>query len=158
MTFPWISEASPIALCVLVLLLAFSVLSWSIILYKFFALRRARKSSSEFTDLFWRIRRLDQIFEESRRFDQSPIARIFRKGYQEIRSDEFGLEHTLRKAGSTEIRALESQISFLATVGSTSPFIGLFGTVVGIMTSFSQIGIKGSASLSTVAPGINWQS
>lgn len=154
MIISWMSQASPIALGVLGILLLFSMISWSIILLKFFTLRKASNSSAEFTDLFWKIRRLDQVFEESRRFDKSPIARVFRKGYQELKIDDFGLEHALRKASMTEVKELESQISFLATVGSTSPFIGLFGTVVGIMTSFDQIGAKGSASLSTVAPGI----
>lgn len=154
MSFSWISQSSPIALGVLGVLLLFSVISWSIILLKLFTLRKASRSSVEFTDLFWKIRRLDQVFEESRRFDKSPLAQVFRKGYQELRSDDLTLEHTLRKASMTEMRELESQISFLATVGSTSPFIGLFGTVVGIMSSFEQIGSRGSASLATVAPGI----
>lgn len=154
MSLSWISEASPIALAVLGVLLAFSVVSWSIILLKIFTLRKAGKSSMEFTDLFWKIRRLEQVYEESRRFDKSPVAQVFRKGYQELQTDDLGLEHTLRKAGMAEVKELESHISFLATVGSTSPFIGLFGTVVGIMTSFEQIGSKGSASLATVAPGI----
>lgn len=154
MNFSWISQSSPIALGVLGILLAFSVISWSIILLKLFSLRKASKTSLEFTDLFWKIRRFDQVFEESRRFDKSPIAQVFRKGYQELRSDDLTLEHTLRKASMTEMKELESQVSFLATVGSTSPFIGLFGTVVGIMSSFEQIGSRGSASLATVAPGI----
>lgn len=154
MNFSWISQSSPIALGVLGVLLAFSVISWSIILLKLFSLRRAHNSSAEFTDLFWKIRRFDQVYEESRRFDKSPVAQIFRKGYQELRSDDLTLEHTLRKASMTEMKELESQVSFLATVGSTSPFIGLFGTVVGIMSSFEQIGSRGSASLATVAPGI----
>ena len=154
MNFSWISQSSPIALGVLGILLVFSVTSWSIILLKLFTLRKASKSSVEFMDLFWKIRRLDQVFEESRRFDKSPLAQVFRKGYQELRSDDLTLEHTLRKAGMTEMKELESQVSFLATVGSTSPFIGLFGTVVGIMSSFEQIGSRGSASLATVAPGI----
>ena len=154
MNFSWISQSSPIALGVLGVLLAFSVISWSIILLKLFTLRRAAKTSLEFTDLFWKVRRFDQVFEESRRFDKSPVAQMFRKGYQELRSDDLTLEHTLRKASMMEMKELESQISFLATVGSTSPFIGLFGTVVGIMSSFEQIGSRGSASLATVAPGI----
>ncbi len=154
MSFSWISQASPIALSVLAILLTFSVISWSIILLKLFTLRRASNSSAEFSDLFWKIRRLDQVFEESRRFDKSPIAQVFRKGYQELRADDLSLEHTLRKASMAEMKELESQVSFLATVGSTSPFIGLFGTVVGIMSSFEQIGARGSASLATVAPGI----
>lgn len=154
MGFSWINQASPIALGVLALLLLFSVVSWSIILLKWFSLRKADKSSAVFTDLFWKIRRFDRIFEESRGFEASPIAQVFRKGYHELQTDEIGVEHVLRKTGLAEIKELESNIAFLATVGSTSPFIGLFGTVVGIMTSFEQIGSRGSASLATVAPGI----
>src|SRR3989338_880147 len=123
MNLLWISQASPIALAVLGILLTFSVFSWSIILLKLFTLRQANQSSAEFTDLFWKIRRLDQVFEESRQFNKSPVARVFRKGYQELRADDLGLEHALRKASHTEVKELESHISFLATVGSTSPFI-----------------------------------
>src|SRR3990167_7044519 len=121
MNLSWISQATPIALGVLGILLSFSMISWSIILLKLFMLRQANKSSTEFTDLFWRIRRLDQVFEESRRFDKSPLARVFRKGYQELGADDLGLEHALRKASAAEIKELESHTSFLATVGSTSP-------------------------------------
>lgn len=156
MNWSWISQSGPTALAVLGLLLAFSVVSWSIILLKLFALRKASKSSTEFTDMFWKIRRLDQVFEESRRFDQSPLAQIFRQGFQESQStgDELSIQHALRKASAQQMSELESLVPFLATVGSTSPFIGLFGTVVGIMASFQEIGLKGSASLATVAPGI----
>ncbi|MES2504134.1 MAG: MotA/TolQ/ExbB proton channel family protein [Myxococcota bacterium] len=152
MNFSWISQSSWIALSVLAILLVFSLVSWSIILLKVFSLRKASKRSAEFTDMFWKVRHLDQVFEESRRFDQSPLAQVFRKGYLE--KDDIALEHTLRKASMAEMAELESMIPFLATVGSTSPFIGLFGTVVGIMAAFQEIGAKGSASLATVAPGI----
>ncbi len=156
MNWSWISQSGPTALAVLGLLLAFSVVSWSIILLKLLALRKASKSSVEFTDMFWKVRRLDQVFEESRRFDQSPLAQVFRQGYQESQStsDELSVQHALRKASAQQMSELESLVPFLATVGSTSPFIGLFGTVVGIMASFQEIGLKGSASLATVAPGI----
>ena len=152
MNFLWILQLSPIALTVLGILLLFSVMSWSIILLKIFTLRKASKASAEFTDLFWKVRHLDQVFEESRRFDKSPLAQVFRQGYRA--KDDFTLEHVLRKASAAEMAELENMIPFLATVGSTSPFIGLFGTVVGIMASFQEIGAKGSASLATVAPGI----
>ncbi|MBH1988677.1 MAG: protein TolQ [Myxococcaceae bacterium] len=152
---PWIHQTSPVALVILALLLILSITSWSIILLKWFSLRKAEKNSSEFTDLFWKIRRFDQLFDESRHHENSPVARMFRQGYRELQLNELGLEQALRKAGRQELKQLESMVPFLATVGSTSPFIGLLGTVIGIMASFEQIGLRGSASLASVAPGIS---
>ena len=121
MNFSWISQSSPIALGVLGILLAFSVISWSIILLKLFSLRKANNSSVEFTDLFWKIRRFDQVFEESRRFDKSPLAQVFRKGYQELRSDDITLEHTLRKASMTEMKELGYRL-YLAQGAKTGSY------------------------------------
>jgi biopolymer transport protein TolQ len=170
MSLQWIMSSGPVALFVLMLLLAFSVVSWAIIIIKYVSLRRAERASVEFTDVFWKLRRFDEVFDASRRFGKSPLAKVFRKGYQElaqIKKDEKqkdssemaaggieNVEHALRRAYLAEMTDLERLIPFLATVGSTSPFIGLFGTVVGIMNSFHEIGTKGSASLATVAPGI----
>lgn len=160
MSLQWITHSSPIALCVLAMLLLFSIVSWAIVIVKYFSLRRAEKTSSEFADLFWKLRRLDDVSQASVRLRESPLAKIFQRGYQELihaRKEDQGLEsveHALRKASLAEMKDLESLVPFLATVGSTSPFIGLFGTVVGIMSSFHDIGVQGSASLATVAPGI----
>jgi biopolymer transport protein TolQ len=170
MSLQWIMSSGPVALFVLMLLLAFSVVSWAIIIIKYVSLRRAERASVEFTDVFWKLRRFDEVFDASRRFGKSPLAKVFRKGYQElaqIKKDEKqkdssemaaggieNVEHALRRAYLAEMTDLERLIPFLATVGSTSPFIGLFGTVVGIMNSFHEIGTTGSASLATVAPGI----
>ena len=170
MSFEWILHSGPIAMAVLVVLLSFSVVSWAIIFFKWRHIRKATRSSNEFSDLFWRLRRFDEVFEIAKRYPSSPIAQIFQRGYQELahvkKHENAGdnipfsatgvenVEHALRRACQTELAGLEQLIPFLATVGSTSPFIGLFGTVVGIMNSFAEIGAKGSANLATVAPGI----
>lgn len=162
--------AGPIGLSVLFLLLGFSVLSWAVILFKFVELRKARVASQEFADLFWKLKRFDELFELSERYPNSPLAHVFRQGYKELsvwnkeaskpfeKDQAFhgmeSIEHALRKASMVQMASLERMIPFLATVGSTSPFIGLFGTVVGIIRSFQMIGLKGSANLATVAPGI----
>ncbi len=164
-------HSGPTGFAVLLLLIAFSVVSWGIILVKAMAIRTAQKSSVEFLELFWQSKRLDEIFNKSEQLGTSPIAQVFRAGYQELvkvkqreqakekDAMSFGgvenVERALRRAATAEMTELERLVPFLATVGSTSPFIGLFGTVIGIMKSFGQIGAQGSANLATVAPGIS---
>ena len=166
-----ILHAGPVAWAVMSLLVAFSVTSWAITFSKYRELSKAEASSLEFIDLFWKLKRFDELFEVSKRYSHSPVAQVFRRGYQELvhlkgneespsghgvsASGIDSVEHALRRATLSEMSALERMVPFLATVGSTSPFIGLFGTVVGIMASFHEIGLKGSASLATVAPGIS---
>lgn len=157
-------QSGPTALLVLALLLAFSVFSWAVIFVKARAFKNARETSSHFIDLFWRIKKLDEVYERSQRYQNSPAAQVFQKGYEELREGRQsgarqedvldGVEHALKRSISHETTQLERLVPFLATVGSTSPFIGLFGTVVGIMNSFRDIGASGNASLATVAPGI----
>jgi len=161
----------------LVILILFSVASWGIILYKHFFLRKAHLESVQFLDMFWKSRRLDQIFEGCEKLSASPIAQVFRAGYIELSKsrrktepaaagapvnksfgDEGDLEsiqRALRRAATSQITILESLVSFLATTGSTAPFVGLFGTVWGIMEAFQEIGKAGNATLATVAPGIS---
>jgi biopolymer transport protein TolQ len=169
-SFDWILHSGPIAMAVLGLLVLFSVVSWAIIFYKWRLLAKATKGSVEFTDLFWKLRRFDEVYEISKRYPARPVAQIFQKGYLElaqVKKNQKGtediefsangienVEHALRRSCQEEMSALEQLVPFLATVGSTSPFIGLFGTVVGIMNSFAEIGAKGTANLATVAPGI----
>ncbi len=169
--FDLLKHSGPIAMVVLFILLAFSLVSWAIILFKWWSLRRAERASQKFTDLFWKIRKFDEVAERAKKLDDSPLTHVFLSGYEElsrITKDEKhkdnptsmtahgieNVEHALRRATSQEMTELERMVPFLATVGSTSPFIGLFGTVVGIMNSMQQMGAQGSASLSTVAPGI----
>lgn len=157
---------------VLLLLLSFSVVSWGIILFKFFQVQKAKSESERFMDFFWKSKRFDAIASQVDRFTNSPLTVLFNEGYGELKkvvesdtksdgtafsTDLGGVENVsraLRRATNSEITRLEKYLTFLATTGSTSPFIGLFGTVWGIMTAFEGIGKTGSASLAVVAPGI----
>jgi biopolymer transport protein TolQ len=157
---------------VLLLLLSFSVVSWAIILFKFVQVQRAKNESERFMDFFWKSKRFDAIASQVDRFANSPLTVLFNEGYSELKkvveteskgdvtalsTDLGGVENVsraLRRATNSEITRLEKYLTFLATTGSTSPFIGLFGTVWGIMTAFEGIGKTGSASLAVVAPGI----
>ncbi len=158
---------------VLCILLYFSVVSWTIIFYKLLQVYRARNASSHFLEFFWKTKRFDLINEQLDRFSNSPLSVLFNEGYGEfkklmekgdrpddpnvISTDIGGVDNiarALRRATTSEITRLEKYLTFLATTGSTAPFIGLFGTVWGIMTAFKGIGETGSASLAVVAPGI----
>jgi len=167
-----ISSAGIIVKLVLFLLMTFSVVSWGIILFKFFQVQRAKGESERFMDFFWKSKRFDAIASQVDRFAHSPLTVLFNEGYSELKkvvdtdsksdgsalsTDLGGVENVsraLRRATNSEITRLEKYLTFLATTGSTSPFIGLFGTVWGIMTAFEGIGKTGSASLAVVAPGI----
>ena len=157
---------------VLLMLLFFSVVSWAIILFKLFQVHRANSESDRFMDFFWKSKSFDAIAAQVDRFANSPLTVLFNEGYGELKkvvesdgtsdnssmtTDLGGIENVsraLRRATNSEITRLEKYLTFLATTGSTSPFIGLFGTVWGIMTAFEGIGKTGSASLAVVAPGI----
>jgi biopolymer transport protein TolQ len=160
-------------------LVFFSVASWAVILIKYNYIRKAFRESELFTDFFWKSRDLSDVFAKSKQLRNSPIARIFRIGYVELRkisqtsaasqadsqsrdagwqSRSTGLDNikrALRRATNTEVIRMTQLVPFLATTGNTTPFIGLFGTVWGIMNSFHGIGLRGSASLAVVAPGIS---
>lgn len=158
---------------VLFVLLYFSVVSWAIIFYKLLQVHKANKDSEHFLNFFWQTKRFDAISTQIDRFANSPLSVLFTEGYGELKkvvdkgedkhepnvisTDLGGVENVaraLRRATTSEITRLEKYLTFLATTGSTAPFIGLFGTVWGIMTSFKGIGETGSASLAVVAPGI----
>jgi biopolymer transport protein TolQ len=157
---------------VLLILVFFSVVSWAIIMFKLFQIHRANSESVRFMDFFWKSKRFDAIASQVDRFASSPLTVLFNEGYGELKkvvdadgksdgsvfsTDLGGVENisrALRRATNSEITRLEKYTTFLATTGSTSPFIGLFGTVWGIMTAFEGIGKTGSASLAVVAPGI----
>jgi biopolymer transport protein TolQ len=171
--------AGPMVRFVLLLLLFFSVVSWAIIFAKHFSIRKARKESARFLNLFWDSRDLSEAFASSKRLERSPLAKVFRVAYVELKkvnrsqssstSDEVtgqvslsqkmvgvdNVKRALRRAVNMELTGLGKALPFLATTGNTTPFIGLFGTVWGIMNSFRGIGLKGSASLAVVAPGIS---
>jgi biopolymer transport protein TolQ len=158
---------------VLLLLGYFSVVSWAIIFYKLIQVHKANKDSERFLSHFWQTKRFDAVNAQIDRFANSPLSVLFSEGYSElnkltqkgeekhdpnvISTDLGGVDNiarALRRATTSEITRLEKYLTFLATTGSTAPFIGLFGTVWGIMTSFKGIGETGSASLAVVAPGI----
>ncbi|MEJ2729979.1 MAG: protein TolQ [Deltaproteobacteria bacterium] len=155
-----ISNAGPMVQFVMLLLLFFSVMSWAIILIKYRYIRKAYKESAEFTDFFWKSRDLSNAYAKAKQLHGSPLARIFRIGYVELKKDTRftgtdNVQRALRRATATEMTRMTQMVPFLATTGNSAPFIGLFGTVWGIMSSFHSIGQKGSANLAVVAPGIS---
>ncbi len=176
--FQMVIGASLIVKLVLSLLLGFSATSWTIIIIKYRLISKAHKETVSFIDAFWNSRNLADAYAKARHMRESSVARVFRTVYLELKkltnpgdgSDKSigqnssgsldmtsGIEHmrrTLRKATNEEVTRMAQLIPFLATAGSTAPFIGLFGTVWGIMSSFQGIANKGSANLAVVAPGI----
>lgn len=165
---------------VLLLLLVFSVVSWAIILVKRRSIKKVKKENTMFMDAYMNSNKLSDIFPQAKKYKYSTMAAVFQAGYMELikitkavgggvshkESDESTLsqlelrgidnvERSLNKACSSEATRLESTLGFLATTGSASPFIGLFGTVWGIMDTFRGIGTRGSATLAVVAPGIS---
>jgi len=173
--FYMLSAAGPVVKFVMLLLLFFSITSWAIIFIKFRYIRKAFKESADFTDIFWQCRNLADAFSKAKALRSSPIARIFITAYMEMaRSDgkdkkktqikrteksyfqNIGsIKRSLNRSISVEVRKTVQLVPFLATAGNTAPFIGLFGTVWGIMNTFQGIGLSGSASLAVVAPGIS---
>lgn len=174
--FQIIGNAGWMVKFVLFLLLFFSVTSWTIILIKWRYLKRAFRESTLFTEYFWKSRDLASAYAKAKELTGCPMARIFRIGYVELRkSSQAGrsggeggsssmtgrisgvdnVKRALRRAINGETTRMTQMVPFLATTGNTTPFIGLFGTVWGIMNSFHGIGQKGSASLAVVAPGIS---
>jgi biopolymer transport protein TolQ len=179
-----IRHASIVVQFVLLLLFFFSVASWTIIYIKYRYIRTAYKESALFTDIFWKSRDFSEAYAKAKELHGSPIARVFRIGYVELKrlnrsgaavnqkSSELSaggdpvslatqfvgidnIKRALRRSTVTEITKMTQLVPFLATTGNTTPFIGLFGTVWGIMDSFHGIGARGSASLAVVAPGIS---
>ena len=172
-------NAGPVVKLVLLLLLGFSFVSWGIIFYKYRVIKKAFAESRTFLEIFWEGRSLDLIYEDVKGLTTSPLSNIFRAGYIELvkmkriagsgRGPMLGapapgplsssyiddIVKKIRWTSAAEVNHLEKYVSFLATTGSTAPFIGLFGTVWGIMDAFRHIGIKGAASISVVAPGIS---
>jgi biopolymer transport protein TolQ len=150
-----LGEASGMVLAVIVLLVVSSVLSWFIIGYKWLALSRASAQSRSFIEAFWESKRFDSIYDQSKRLSRAPVSRVFQAGYVELRklksqAQQEGtmstqldgtenVERALRRAIATEVSQMENLIPFLATVGSTAPFVGLFGTVWGIMLAFVNL-------------------
>jgi len=165
--------SGPMALFVLGILLALSLASWTIMLLKVIQLRRAEAQSRKFLEVFRGSRRFGEVQAASGQLAASPLVGLFQAGYAEldhqvkaareleaepsaryrIKSLE-AVERSLKRAEGIELRGLARGTQVLATTASASPFIGLFGTVWGIMVAFEQIGLQGTTSLVAVAPGI----
>ena len=165
--FKIIAEADIVVQLIVLLLVFFSVFSWAIIFFKYRTVKSAAHQSNRFLEAFRRSKSLADVNEAAKRLRASPLAIIFLAGnkelaYQSKSKGENGwtgektesLHRALLKASNGEVARLEKMMFFLATTGSVSPFIGLLGTVWGIMISFVRIGAMRSASLQVVAPGI----
>jgi len=165
--FRIIADADIVVQLILLLLVFFSVFSWAIIFFKSKTIKTANRQSDRFLEAFRRSKSLAEVNEAAKRLRGSPLAAIFIAGNKELayqsKSASGGswtgekadsLNRALLKASNSEVARLEKMMFFLATTGSVSPFIGLFGTVWGIMIAFIRIGAMRSASLQVVAPGI----
>jgi biopolymer transport protein TolQ len=165
-------EAGPMAWLVASILIVMSLFSWAIAFGKWRQMRRAERASAAFLEVFRGSQRFSEVGAAARRLAASPLVGLFEAGYAEIDSqiktrrtaEQQGVEYrirslealqrTLRRATGSELRTLAKGTTFLATVAAAGPFIGLFGTVWGIMVAFQDIGVSGSTSLVAVAPGI----
>lgn len=157
-----LEHAGPVGIFVMAVLVLFSLVSWAIIFAKWQSLSGLLNKNTQFIDQFWQTKDLNALLIHGEQ--KSPGAQVFRDGVQEFdrqksknqdREQAFlVIERALSRSGRRELKKAESQLPMLATIGAISPFIGLFGTVVGIMSSFHKIGLLGNANLSTVAPGI----
>jgi len=149
-----ILQAGYIVKGVLIILLLFSIISWAIIFYKYRYLSKANRETDMFLRTYRAGRDLKGLLHVTKTFNLSPLANIFKFTFTEELHDRSEIKRLLRRYAALESAKLEKYLSFLATTGSTTPFIGLFGTVWGIMNAFRGIGAAGSASLAVVAPGI----
>jgi len=166
-----LKSASVVELGVLVVLGLSSAYSWALIAMKYLQLNRARSESVGFLDTFWKASRLDAIYQSAQKLGSSPLSKVFKAGYEELtklaqhKKNEEGamaerlggienVERALHRASTAELTELESRIAFLGTIGATAPFVGLFGTVMGILGAFNEIAEKGNATIATVAAPI----
>ena len=172
-----VMNSGPVAKMVLLVLLGFSVLSWAIMIKKYRIYKQVETQSESFHGEFQRLSSLSEIYRECEQYPMSPLAGIFKSGYVELNyrvqsarkssdrneADERqavmkgidGLQRTLRKAAMAEMLSMERSLSWLATTGAVTPFIGLFGTVVGIINAFQGLGAGGTTTIQAVAPGIS---
>ena len=168
-----ISSAHIVVQFTLLLLIGMSLVSWAIIVQKRKQFRLVAEANKPFEEKFWKASALDDIQHDLKHHPNSNLANVFHDGYTELKkiadsplnkkhggsspmlSGIDNLERSLSKSIDSQVAALESRLNFLATVGNIGPFVGLFGTVWGIMTAFQKIGATGMASLGVVAPGIS---
>ena len=173
-----IARSTPISKAVLLTLALMSVGSWAIILYKLWVFRRSEQQSNSFLEVFRRSSKFSEVQAVCRSLTESPLVGLFQSGYAELTAqlrqaspDDLAanpkvgvprptlkslaaVDRALMRASVVEVNKLESRITFLATTASIAPFVGLFGTVIGIMMSFQMIGETGSTNLAAVGPGI----
>ena len=164
--------SGPVVQGVLYLLIIISIASWAVVLYKWQQIRAARQGSQRFVDLFWETRNLTEVSKACEDMGENPVAEVFKAGYQELvrlrnkkksapdaltteLAGVANVERAMRRAQSLQITRLEKMLTFLATAASAAPFIGLFGTVWGIMNSFLGLSQSGNTTLQAVAPGIS---
>lgn len=179
--FTLIADTTPLNQAVLVILVVFSVASWAIILQKFWSFKRAERDTSRFLDVFRRSSKFSEVQAVCPSVPATPLVGVFQAGYAEMNA-QFraagqpgqtpnanpgapaarptlksldGVDRALIRAATNEVTKLERRMTFLATTAGVTPFIGLFGTVVGIMIAFQRIGATGSTNLAIVAPGIS---
>ena len=173
-----LARSSLVAKAVLLILVLFSVSSWTITFYKWWQFRRAERQTASFLEVFRRSNKFSEVQAVCRTLGDSPLVGIFQAGYAELNTQLRqapgsttetrpgpaatrptlrsldSLDRALLRAQSVEINKLENRLTFLATTANITPFIGLFGTVWGIMSAFTEIGVTGSTELAAVAPGI----
>jgi biopolymer transport protein TolQ len=170
-----IAEASIVNQAVLLILVLFSVVSWAIILYKLWAFNRTERQSSAFLEVFRRSSKFSEVQAVCKTLQESPLVGVFQAGYAELNTQLraasappsvpsppgrpllrslTSLDRALLRASTVEVNKLENRLGFLATTATITPYIGLFGTVWGIMAAFQGIGQTGSTNLGVVAPGI----
>ncbi len=159
-----LKDASSLSIGVLVCLLAFSLVSWAIIYSKWNVFRRARIANLAFLRAFRKSGGMEPVVAISQQYPNAPLVAVFEFGFEEVErqvknkgtlSNKLALERSLQLGISEELAKLERHMNWLATTASVSPFIGLFGTVLGIISSFQALGQAGSASLRAVAPGMS---
>jgi biopolymer transport protein TolQ len=162
-----IADSSLVAKFVLLILFGASVYCWAIIFTKWKTMSRATEQNAEFLNVFWHGQNLDEILTKSDKFPSSPVASVFKSGLKELRkvapteaalqtlNNVDNVHRALIRSSSSEVALLERHVGWLATTASAAPFVGLFGTVWGIMNAFQSIGASGAANLAVVAPGIS---
>jgi biopolymer transport protein TolQ len=170
-----VAASSPISKAILLVLILFSVTSWAVILFKLWVFSRSERQSVAFLEVFRRSNKFSEVQAVCKTLAESPLVGIFQAGYAELNAQLrltgaappgaqvvtrptikslAALDRALLRAASVEVNKLESRVPFLATTASITPYIGLFGTVWGIMAAFQGIGQTGSTNLGVVAPGI----
>lgn len=158
-----LTRAQPVTLAVLLLLVLTSILSWALIVQKLGALRDAAETNRRFLRAFRKAANLDGMANATEQYRKAPAANVFELGYAEVERqvkergtliNRESVERALRVGASEELGRLETNINWLATIAAIAPFVGLFGTVLGIVSAFLGLGAEGSNSLRAVAPGI----